>query len=157
MLQILTFLLALLHPYYVSVTEIKHDAKSQSLEVSCRLFSDDLETALNKMGQGKVDILNPKNSNQINDLIARYVPQHLKITVNGKPLMLKFIGYEQESEATWCYFEVVGVRSAKNIGISNDLLYAEHEEQINMLHVTVGGVRKSTKLDNPERKAVFQF
>ena len=153
MLQILTFLLALLHPYYVSVTEIKHNAKSQSLEVSCRLFSDDLEVALNKMAQGKVDILNPKNTNQNNELIARYVPQHLKITVNGKPLVLKFIGYEQESEATWCYFEVAGVRSAKNIGVSNDLLYAEHEEQEEERRAAA----PAATTDKPERKAEFRF
>lgn len=157
MLQIFTFLLALLHPYYVSVTEIKHNAKTQSLEISCRIFSDDLESALNKLGRGKVDILNSKNFAQVNPLIAEYIPKHLKINVNGKAVNLRFVGYEPESEATWCYFEVEGVRTAKKISISNDILFAEHEEQINMLHVIVGGERKSTKLDNPASSATFSF
>ena len=157
MLQIFTFLLALLHPYYVSVTEIKHNGKEQSLEISCRVFSDDLESALNKLGRGKVDILNPKNFAQINPLIAEYIPQHLKISINGKPVSILFLGYELESEATWCYFEVKGVRSVKNISITNDILYAEHDEQINMMHITVNGERKSTKLDNPAKTAEFSF
>lgn len=157
MLQILTFLVALIHPYYVSVTEIKHNSKEQSVEISCRIFSDDLETALNKLGEGKVDILQAQNKAQVNSLISKYIPQHLQISINGKPVSLKFLGYERESEAIWCYFEVNAVRSVKKISISNDILFAEHEEQINMLHVTVGGERKSTKLDNPKKLAEFGF
>ena len=156
-LQIFSFLVALLHPYYVSVTEIKHHAKSQSLEVSCRIFSDDLEQAINKLGGAKVDVLKPKNKAELEQLIAKYIPQHLKISTNGKPVQLQFVGYEQESEATWCYFEAKNVKSAKRISIHNDILYAEHPEQINMVHLNVGGERKSTKLDNPESRALFSF
>ncbi len=156
-LQIFSFLVALLHPYYVSVTEIKHHAKTQSMEISCRVFSDDLELALNKLSSRKIDVLKPKDKGELERLIARYIPQHLQINVNGKAVSLQFVGYEQESEATWCYFEVKNVKTAKRLNIINDLLFAEHEEQINMLHVSVGGVRKSTKLDNPESKAAFNF
>lgn len=157
MLHILTFLVAMLHPYYVSVTEIKHNAKSQSLEISCRINADDLEAALQKLSQGKLDILNPKSKSQVDLLLAKYIPQHLKLSVNGKGLQLVYIGYELESEATWCYFEVRGVKHVKSIAIQNDILYAAHAEQINMLHVLVNGERKSTKLDNPVSKAEFRF
>ena len=102
-------------------------------------------------------MLKPKDKGELERLIARYIPQHLQISVNGKAVSLQFVGYEQESEATWCYFEVKNVKTAKRLNIINDLLFAEHEEQINMLHVSVGGVRKSTKLDNPESKAAFNF
>lgn len=156
-LQIFSFLVALLHPYYVSVTEIKHHAKTQSMEVSCRIFSDDLELALNKLSSHKIDVLKPKDKGELERLIARYIPQHLQINVNGKAFALQFVGYEQESEATWCYFEVKNVKTVKKVSIMNDLLFAEHAEQINMVHVNVGGERKSTKLDNPESKAVFLF
>ncbi len=157
MLHIFSLLLAILHPYYVSVTEIKHNAKAQSIEVSCRMFSDDVETALKKISADRVDILNPKSKAQIDLLISKYVPQHVKISVNGKPLVLQYIGYELESEAIWCYFEAKNVRSVKRISVTNNLLYAEHAEQINMMHVTVNGERKSTKLDNPQSSAAFSF
>jgi hypothetical protein len=41
--------------------------------------------------------------------------------------------------------------------VHDDLLFTEHPEQINMLHVTVNGERKSTKLDNPDTNASFMF
>lgn len=155
--HILSLLLAVLHPYYVSVTELKHNAKAQTVEVSCRLFADDTELALKKLGGTRLDILNPASREQVNQLLIKYIPQHLKISVNGKTLALRYIGYELESEAIWCYFEASGVKSAKRIVITNDVLFAEHAEQINMLHVTVNGQRKSTKLDNPQSRAEFGF
>ena len=157
MLYILNLLLAVLHPYYVSVTEIKHNAKAQSIEVSCRMYSDDAETALKKISAERVDILNPKSKAQVDLLISKYVPLHLKIAVNGKAIVLQYVGYEFESEAIWCYFEAKNVRSVKRMDVSNNLLYAEHAEQINMMHVSVNGERKSTKLDNPQSSAAFSF
>ncbi|MFM6954832.1 MAG: DUF6702 family protein [Sphingobacteriaceae bacterium] len=157
MLHIFSLLLSILHPYYVSATEVKHNAKTQSLEISCRMYSDDAEAALKKISTERVDILNPKSKAQIELLLSKYVPQHVKISVNGKPVSLQFVGYEFESEAIWCYFEAKNIRSAKRISVSNDLLYAEHAEQINMMHVTINGERKSTKLDNPQSLADFNF
>lgn len=157
MLQILSFIIAILHPYYVSVTEIKHNAQAQSLEISCRINAEDLETALKKLGNERLDILNLKSKAQVNQLLAQYIPKHLKIKLNGKWVNMQYVGYELESEAIWCYLEVDKVRQVKQIEIQDDILYAEHPEQINMLHVLVNGQRKSTKLDNPASAAVFTF
>lgn len=157
MLQILICLLNFLHPYYVSVTELKHNPKAQLLEISSRINAEDLENALRKLKSEKLDILNPKSKDEVNVLIAQYIPQHLKIRVNNKAVRLVYLGYEIESEALWCYFEVKQIKTVKNISIQNDILFAEHPEQINMLHVTVQGERKSTKLDNPLSKADFSF
>lgn len=157
MLQILIFLLSFFHPYYVSVTELKHNSQTQTLEISCRINSDDLEIALKKLGNERLDILNPKSKAQVNELLSKYIPQHLSVSINGKVSGLNYVGYELENEATWCYFQISKVRSAKSIVILNDILFAEHPEQINMLHVTVNGKRQSTKLDNPQNKATFTF
>ena len=34
------------HPIYVSVTEIEHNAKDKTLEISCKIFTDDFEKTL---------------------------------------------------------------------------------------------------------------
>jgi hypothetical protein len=52
---------------------------------------------------------------------------------------------------------VKDIPSVKKIDIHDDLLNAQHAEQINMLHVTVGGQRKSTKLDAPDADTSFSF
>ncbi|MFD0765538.1 DUF6702 family protein [Mucilaginibacter lutimaris] len=147
----------LMHPFYVSVTEIKHNPKTQAVEVSCRMFYDDLEHALEKDNKIPLDIVKPKDKAQLNRFINEYIKKHLSIRADGKPLNLGYIGYEIQEDGAWAYFEVKGITSIKKIDIHDDLLNALHPEQINMLHVTVDGNRKSTKLDAPDANTSFSF
>ena len=149
--------LSIFHPFYVSVTEINHNAKTQSVEISCRMFYDDLEHVLEKQYNTRLDIVKPTNKDQLNKLINDYVHRHLIIKVDGKVLNPAYVGYEIQEDGAWAYLEVKGVTKAQKIEVHNDLLYTEHTEQINMLHVIVKGERKSTKLDNPDADATFSF
>ncbi len=146
-----------LHPFYVSVTEIRQNEKTKNLEISSRIFFDDLETALEKKYQVKVNILKPENPQKINELIADYLQERLQLRVNGKPVKLKFLGFEIEEEAAWCYLETPQTTPLKRLDIEDAILFEAHPLQQNMVHVTVGNKRQSTKLDNPESRYTFQF
>lgn len=154
---LLVALLYLFHPFYVSVTEIKHNPQSKTVEVSVRVFFDDFEKTLSKQSAGKVNILHPTDRKQLDALISNYFHQHLKISANGKVLPLKYLGYEIEEDAAWCYFESPKVNNISVLKVQNDILFAEHPDQTNMIHAVVQGKRKSTKLDNPKSEAVFSY
>lgn len=149
--------LTVVHPFYVSVTEIRHNAAQQELEVSCRIFYDDLEMALKTAYKVPVDIVHPANRKTVDGFIADYLKQHLRITIDGKPVTLQYLGYQIEEDAAWCFLEVKQVPAVKKVRILNDILYSQHANQINMMHVIVKDQRKSTKLDNPEQQADFAF
>ena len=119
------------HPFYVSVTEISHNPAEKSLEISCKFFAEDLEQILEKDYKTHLDI--------------------------SKPVGLKYVGYEKDKESAYAYFEVGNVASVKSIGAVNSLLHDFIDQQINIMHVTVGGKRQSTKLDYPDTKASFSF
>jgi len=145
------------HPFYVSVTEINHNSHTQAVEVSCRIFYDDLERTLEKQYHTRVDIVKPADKSKMNQLLNDYIKKHLIIKADGKVLALSYVGYEIQEDAAWTYFEVKGINKVKKFEVHDDLLFTEHPEQINMLHVTIGGLRKSTKLSNPESDAAFEF
>jgi hypothetical protein len=63
---------------------------------------------------------------------------------------LEILGFEREGEATWCYLEVKNIPLVKRIDIQNSILYDSFSDQINLMHVTVKGVRKSGKVVYPE-------
>ena len=146
-----------LHPIYVSVTEIEHNPKDKSLEISCRIFTDDFEKTLRKTTHITVDLLSPKDKSAMDKLISQYVQQHLKIMVDGKPVSLKYIGYEQVEEAIESYYQVPDIPSVKNITVQDNLLFEYSPQQISIIHVTVNGNRKSTKLNQPEDQVNFRF
>ena len=155
--QLLVFLFAFYHPFYVSVTEIEQVQKTKVIHVSSKIFFDDLEKAIDKKNNAGVNILKPKDKKQVNEYIAAYVKEHLKIKANGVTLNLKFIGYEIEEEAAWCYFETESITPVKQFIIQNNILYEQHESQINMIHAIVNGKRQSTKLDNPSSTVSFNY
>lgn len=147
----------MVHPFFVSVTEINHNPSDKTIEISCKTFTDDLETAIEKTQKLKLDLINPKDMAVAEKAVAEYIKKHLQLKADGRPLQLEFMGFERESEAIWSYFQVSGVSSVKKVDVNTSVLFEASDKQINFLHVTVGGNRKSTKLDYPEQEAHFVF
>lgn len=145
------------HPLYVSVTEIHHNGRDKTLEISCKIFADDMEDILEKNYRKAVDLTNEKQVGQNNTLIADYVNRHFSITADAKLRKLDYLGFEKEAEAVYCYFEVTEIASLKKLDLTNSLLQDFTSEQINIMHVVVNGTRKSYKLDYPQKNASFQF
>jgi hypothetical protein len=142
----------------MSVTEIEHNAKEKSLEITCKLFTDDFEKTLRMANtKAKVDLYANKQDATMDKMVNNYISNHLKIAVNGKPHVIQYIGYEIIEEAANCYFEITDIPNVKTISIENDLLYEYKKEQFGIMHATVGGKTKSTKIANPSKKASFQF
>lgn len=147
-----------LHPLYVSVTEINHNVTDKTMEVSCKIFTDDFEKGIFEVLKKKVDLTKPANADEANILVNEYIQQHVQVTSDGKALKLVFIGFEQERDVIWSYFQAVNQPIApKKISVKNNILYETYDSQINMMHVTVGGKRKSYKVSNPDADAVFEF
>ena len=145
------------HPFYVSVTQIEENTKEKILEITCKIFIDDFEKDLRKNFNTHVDLLNQADKLLMEKLINDYIKAHLQISVDGKPCLLQYIGYEKDEEAVNCYFQVSDIIVNKTVAITNNILFDYRPEQVNIVHVTVRATRKSTQLVNPDSKASFDF
>jgi hypothetical protein len=145
------------HPIFVSVTEIDHNKKEKTLEISCRIFTDDFEKTLRSVHNSKIDLLDESMREAMYPVVNNYITKHLKIFVNGQPVKLKWIGYEPNEEGIVSYLQADNIPEVKSVTVIGNLLYEYKKEQISLLHVTVNGTRKSYKLNNPEDKVVFEF
>ena len=151
------FIGATTHPIYVSVTEIQHNAKDKTLEISCKIFTGDFENILKSKTTSKINLLQPADKKLMESLVNQYIQQHLKIKVDGKLKTMEFLGYEQNEDAIQSYFEIDDVATLKKIDIQDDILYEYKSEQISIIHVVVNGNRKSTKLVNPESSVSLNY
>ncbi|HTD93516.1 MAG TPA: DUF6702 family protein [Chitinophagaceae bacterium] len=145
------------HPMHVSVVEVNHNSAEKTLEVSCKVFTDDFEKVLAQNYKAKVDLINPADRPAMEKLVSDYVHKHLSLKADGKPVNLSYMGYEKDNDAIYSYFQVENVPSVKKIEISNTTMFDMFTDQINLMHVIVGGNRKSQKLDYPEKNASFSF
>ncbi len=145
------------HPYYVSVTEIGYSQPDKEIQVACKIFTDDLENALKEMYHTKADLYHPADKATLDRQIAGYIGKHFRVKADNNPVSLRFIGYEIEGEAAWCYLSAGDIPPVKNIEVFNDLLYEYKKEQVNIMHARVGGDRKSARLTYPHTATVFSF
>ena len=146
-----------LHPFHVSVLEINHNATDKTLEISCKIFTDDFEKVLAKNYNTKVDLINPPNKAAMDTLVKKYLFSHLSIKANGKPVSFSYIGFEDDKEAAYGYIEVENVSSVAKLDIATNMMYDMFEDQVNIMHVIVNGNRKSTKLNFPDTEATLNF
>jgi hypothetical protein len=146
------------HPLFVSVTEMNYNAADKNLEISCKVFTDDFEKTLANVYHTKVDLTTPANKNEMDKLVKAYIAGHLLLKLDNKAVTLGYVGYEKENDAVWSYFEVKNTATPpKKIDVVNSILYESYDKQMNLMHVTVGGNRKSTRLNYPDKEASFQF
>ena len=147
----------LMHPIYVSVTEIEHNSKDKTLEISCKIITDDFEKALRQQYNTQVDLLNPKEKAAMEKLVSAYVLKHLAVKTDGKPVALQYLGYEQQEEGIVSFYQATNIPSVKKLEVTDNILFEYKKEQISIIHAIVNGNRKSTKLNYPDKETSLSF
>lgn len=146
------------HPFYVSVTEIRQNNTSGKLEIMCKIFTDDFEHTLRIHNKNsRIDLLKTERYQDMLPLVDTYITRHLSLTVNGKPLSIHLLGFEQEEEGIISYFESDPSEPVQTLKVQCNLLYEYQQQQHNIFHVYINDVRKSYKLSNPDEVVTLTF
>jgi len=145
------------HDFHLSLTEIDHNVESKSLEISVKLFTDDLSVTLQKNGAPKLEIGTDREPPQVNELIENYLRRNLKFIVNGKPMEFRYLGKQMELDATWCFLEVKNVSKVHTMEISNALLLDSFEDETNMVNLDISGRKKSGMCRKGYTNLKFEF
>jgi len=145
---LLISIIASAHPFYVSICQIDYNRKNKALEISVKIFADDLLLALENKGERIIFLGEERERPEANEIISEYLKSKLKIKVNGKEVDYKFIGKELQSDALWTYLETDTVGELKEIEVSCDILMEMHETQNNAIQVNNGDGIKTMLLTN---------
>ncbi len=150
-------LLSVFHPFFVSVIEINHNAKDATVEVSVRVFTEDMEKTLQKYTTAKIDIANPSDKAFLEKQLSNYIMQKLQLKIDGKSVTMNYVGHEIQKESIWCYLEVPKITDMKKLELNCTFLYDFEKTQSNIFHVKSRNIEKSFKLDNPKSSTLFEF
>jgi hypothetical protein len=145
------------HPFHVSVVEINHNAAEKTLEITCKIFTDDFEKVLVQNYKTRVDLSNPPDRKAMDSVVKKYIFSHLSVAVDGKPGNLSYVGFEKDAEAVYSYVQIENISSVKKVEVINKLMHDMFTDQVNIVHVIINGNRKSTKLDYPATEAKVEF
>jgi hypothetical protein len=141
-----------LHPLHISTTDIAYNGQDNKFEVICTIFVDDFESALSKEYHTPADLLKPAARAAAEVLVKKYIAGHVIVKPNQSAVNLNYLGYEIKDAAVNVYLESDKTASFKKVDVDISLLHNLYQDQINIVHITVNGNRKSDKLDWPNRK-----
>jgi hypothetical protein len=145
------------HPLHVSTTDISYNAQDNQLEVIFTIFTDDFEAALAKQYHTKTDLLKPAMHTAMDALIKSYIASNVHIKSGAAALPFNYVGFEINREAVNVYIESSKTSVPKKIDAEVTLLHNLYTDQLNIVHMTVNGTRKSAKLDYPDKTVSQTF
>lgn len=120
------------HPFYVSTTRISLNEQNQSIEITSKIFTDDLELALKEF-TGKAHFLDKAPADSV---LEQYFLKNFNLVSSNKSLEHTFLGYEIKEDITYIYIEIEKVKkNLKEIEVINSLLLKSIENQKNIVNV----------------------
>ena len=146
---------AVLHPFHVSVCDVEVNNSAKAIQISQRIFLDDLEQTLNKVYGTKLIIDDEELQTKRDSLIRVYLAERLKFKVDGKPRIANYLGSDFEQDGIWCYLEIEKVKKVKNLEVTNTVLFEEFDDQANIIHFKYGEHERSVKLDRKNPNVMF--
>lgn len=140
-----------IHPYHVGSVEFNYSLKSKTYQITGRFFLDDLENSINRKYGSAVHFQDDKFKKEMNEVLKRYCDEYLKLKSDNQFITIKYLGFEEDRESVNIYLETEAVPTPKKVETSVSMLYNLFDDQSNIIHISVNGIRKSTKLNFPDR------
>lgn len=145
------------HKYYLSLTEINHNAKNNSIELIMNVFMDDIEKALNNQYQIDLQLDTKKELADNDAYFKKYLSEHLQLKTDESLRNFNYIGKEYQGDLVFFYLEYIEVPSFKKLEIKNTVLVAEFSEQQNLIKAQANGIHRSKLLNKKNDKALLNF
>jgi hypothetical protein len=136
-----------IHDYHFGYTEVFYNKDNKSIEVSIKVFTDDLNKGIK--GEYNIDLklnnaLELSNSNKI---IQQYLLKNLSFNIDNKLREYNYIGREYKEDAIWIYVEVTKVKKIKEFQLKNSLLFDTYDDQKHRIYIDLNNSTHSAILE----------
>lgn len=145
------------HKFYVSIYQIEQNVAKKRLEITARIFIDDLNKVLSKQHAKKISICEPLETIQDIDLLEQYLIENITITINGKIKPIVFKTKELETNVVVCYLNCNDVGKIKKLLIKNTALLTLNAEQQNIIQIKINNQKRSLLLTNDNSSEMLNF
>jgi hypothetical protein len=136
------------HDFHTSLTEMRYNSATKSLETTIRVFTDDLENTL-KLSSGKT--LFKLTDSDTDAILKRYVMKNLAFIKGEDVVFGDYLGKEIEEEVTWIYIEFKNTGNLTGKSLLNTLLFDLFDDQSNIVNIVYPD-KKKTLLFSPKNK-----
>ncbi len=122
------------HPIHASLTQLRYDAARRTVDVSIRLFAQDVLDALKRRGPGTT----APAADAPGYALARFA-----LYLGDRPLSLEACGVRQSGDLLWLCLAARGAPGLAGLTVSNRLLVELFDDQVNIVQADADGRRLS--------------
>lgn len=145
------------HKFYVSVTEVAYAESKNRIEITTRIFIDDLEKGLEKKYNKKINLATKEEIPEAKDFIKGYLNQRFQANVNNKTAEVVFLGAEVENDVLICYLKIDFSEKITTFELYNNLLTEIYADQQNLIHTNINNTKRSFLLTKSEKIALIKY
>ncbi len=149
------------HPIHLSISDIEHNTKDNSLEIIHKVFIDDFEKILELNYKARLHLATEKENPETDKLIIDYLTKNFAVEIDGKAQKIDFHGkYGNAKEdifAIWLLAKVENVGKLQKIKVRNKLLMDLYDDQDNFVHIKYAGQRKSIRFRESKQEDEVSF
>jgi len=145
-----------LHKFYVSVNQIDFVPKKKALEITSRIFIDDIDLALEKKYNKKNYLGTSKETAESIDFLKKYLKEKFTIKVNGQQKEIIFLGKEIEDNVLICYLTVKDVEKVTSLEIKDTILMELYQQQ-HIFHTIILGNKQSLLLTSDKNQGLLKY
>lgn len=146
------------HKFYVGVFQVNYAAEKKMLQITSRIFIDDLNNAMEKKYHKKSFVGTSKETPADVELLKKYLSEHFLIKVNGQSKAITFLSKEVEADDVLvCYSRIKDVDKFKTLEISNTILVDWNAEQQNITHISAFDTKRSVLFTDSSRKELLKY
>jgi hypothetical protein len=140
------------HKFYLSNTSIEFNAETRAIEITSKIFTDDLEHAIEAQCY-RYNSLYPQTP-EVYELVKKYIGEKLSLQVAGRNVILNFIGYSVDNDMTTLFIEG-NYFDPNQVIVNNTILLELYADQQNIVEVRWNGQSKREYFTKD--KTQFQF
>ncbi|MEO1438384.1 MAG: DUF6702 family protein, partial [Bacteroidota bacterium] len=120
-----------------------YNEQTGALEMSLKVFTDDLEEAVKTSSNTDLFLDTQKERSSADSLIGLYLEQQVQFEVDGQALNINFLGKEYEADGTWLYIEIPCKKPTKALTVRNYVFMELFDDQQNIIHLAIDNQTKS--------------
>jgi hypothetical protein len=147
------------HKFYVSVTNVGYSEKDDALQITTRIFIDDLEEVLLERYAVEGNLATENESQQADTYLEKYLRKKFQIQIDGEQKAYDLIGRKYDDDVCVFYLELpkINLPTVKSIQIQNEVLTDLFDEQQNVIHFKIKGKKKSFVLLKSDAKGMLKL
>lgn len=147
------------HKFYVSVTNVSYSEKDKALQITSRIFIDDLDAVLKERYNVDSKLATAEESKLADSYLEKYLRKKFQLQINGESVAYTIIGRKYDTDVCIFYLEAANLNfsSISSIQIQNEVLTDLYDEQQNVVHFKVKDHKKSFVLVKSDTKGMLNL